>query len=891
MNNSAPRYKSGLAFLVILCLHWFCAGEAFSQQSLVISGEYSSTSVREILSDLSLKYDLKFAFDSHELEKIKGTWKFENASVQDVLNSLLAKSDFTFQMLDDVIVIYFNATSSESAVSDTLSTNEMVTLIGEVRDAYSGELLPFATLTFRSTQQSVTTDTDGRFYIGVRANLSDTIRVFFVGYESAIVDVKTGNQDKKLVIRLEPQRNYLPDVLIEAEGIKSIESSSEPGLYLLNPGQMTSTSGTGESDIMRAAQILPGISATRESSNGLFIRGSNNDQILLSLDGFNIYHQDHFFGAFSAINTNAVKAISVHKGITDARYGGRIGGIVEVVGKEGNLKEKKIQVDISPLSLGVVFEAPMDTAGKSSIFITARRAFTGILYTPTYKSLFNTTYNASIVSGNSAKAQAFGNQTPDYYFQDINAKISFRTNDKNTFNLSAFSSRDELFVEYADTTDRELDNPRDVLYEDESTKRNNGISGRWLHQFNSLWEASARIGLSNFYGEYFSSDSIRNLLFDIDSVRFGSERTILRDMDSRLECIRKLHSGKIIFGIQTNQINSYIKQNEQGAILADSTVSGNVFAGYFSVNTGGFGKLKINPGLRVSYFSRNENWYPEPRLSIEYALIPEMWDLKFAAGRVNQFIQRTRDQSLYQNTPDFWQLASSEDIPVLQSDQLMFGTVLHHSGFVLDVEGYARRNEGVVSSQWYFTGSALYQGTAEIYGIDVLIMKDYHRHHFTAGYSWMNAKADYPTASLYDIPMNYWINHEVKFNYELKLKSWSINAFWVYGTGAPYTPLLGTYVMDLPDGHSREFPVYGRFNSATLPDYHRLDLAATWRKDTRKLKLELAASIFNVYNRSNLKNIQYVVLNNYNDEGRLNIGSRSVGMLGILPSIMIRLKF
>lgn len=81
---------------------------------------------------------------------------------------------------------------------------------------------------------------------GVRANLSDTIRVFFVGYESAIVDVKTGNQDKKLVIRLEPQRNYLPDVLIEAEGIKSIESSSEPGLYLLNPGQMTSTSGTGE---------------------------------------------------------------------------------------------------------------------------------------------------------------------------------------------------------------------------------------------------------------------------------------------------------------------------------------------------------------------------------------------------------------------------------------------------------------------------------------------------------------------------------------------------------------------------------------------------------------------------------------------------------------------
>lgn len=891
MNNSVPRYKSGLAFLVMLCLHWFYAGEAHSQQSMVISGEYSSTSVREILIDLSLRYDLKFAFDSHELEKINGTWKFENASVQDVLNALLAKSDFAFQKLDDVIVIYFNATSSESSGSDTLSTNGLVMLKGEVRDAYSGELLPFATLTFKSTQQSVTTDADGRFYVQVHAYLSDTIGVFFVGYETATFEVKTANQDKKLVVRLEPQRNYLPDVLIEAEGIRSIESSGEPGLYLLNPGQMTSTNGTGESDIMRAAQVLPGISATRESSNGLFIRGSNNDQILLSLDGFNIYHQDHFFGAFSAINTNAVKAISVHKGITDARYGGRIGGIVEVVGKEGNLKEKKMQVDISPLSLGVVFEAPMDTAGKSSIFITARRAFTSILYTPTYKSLFNTTYNASIVSSNSTKTQAFGNQSPDYYFQDINAKISFRTNEKNTFNLSAFSSRDELFVEYADTTDRELDNPRDVRYEDESTKRNNGISGRWLHQINGLWEASARIGISNFYGEYFSSDSIRNLLFDIDSVRFGSERTILRDMDSRLEFSRKWNSGKFTFGIQSNQMSSFIKQNEQGDILADSTVSGNVIAGYFSVNTSGFGKLKIDPGLRISYFSRNGDWFPEPRLAIDYTLIPETWVLKLSAGRVNQFIQRTQDQSLYQNTPDFWQMAASGDMPVLQSDQVMFGSVLHHSGFVVDVEGYIRRNEGVVSSQWYFTGNTIYQGTAEIYGVDVLVMKDYRRHHFTAGYSWMDAMADYPTAGLYDIPMNYWINHEVKFNYELKLKSWSINAFWVFGTGAPYTPLLGTYLMNLPDGHTREFPVYGSFNSATLPDYHRLDLAATWRKDMRKFKLELAASVFNVYNRNNLRNIQYVVLNNYNEEGRLNIGSRSVGMLGFLPSLLIKLKF
>lgn len=892
MNNSVPRYESLAVRRLFLCLLLlFFTAPVFAQNQPLISGNYVSKSAGEVLKDISSRYNLKFAYDSFELEKWKGSWSFDEVTIDQFLDLLLLKSGYGYRMIDDVILIYYEADVKEELVPDSTLANETVKISGVVRDAFNSELLPFAVLTFKSGIQGATTDGDGRFFLEVPTNLDDTLVVFFVGYETMAFPFRVGEKDKKIVIKIEPQRNYLPDVMIEAEGVRSLESTGSAGIFVLNPASMTTSNGTGESDIMRAAQILPGIGATRESSNGLFIRGSNNDQILLSLDGFNIYHQDHFFGAFSAVNTNAVKAVSVHKGVTDARYGGRIGGFVEVIGREGSLNNRNVQIDLSPLSAGIVFESPMDTAGKSSFFITARRAYTGLLYTPTYKSLFNTAYQAAIINSDSEKTQAFGNQNPEFYFQDLNAKFSFRTNAKNTFNLSAFLSRDELFVQYADTTDLELVDPRDVNYEDESTKKNSGVSARWLHEFNDVWESNVRIGVSSFNGAYFSSDSIRNLLFDLDSVRFSSEQTLLKDFDARAECTGKMKSGSLTFGLQLNQLSSYLKQNEQGNILADSSVTGQVLSGYFSFTSFKYGKLHLNPGLRTSYFSRNQKIYAEPRLIIDYEVIPDVWKIKSSAGRTNQFIQRTRDQSLYQNTPDFWQLAESGEVPVLSSNQISIGTVYHHTGFTLDVEAYAKQNSGVVTSQWFYSGHELYVGDAKIFGVDLLCMKDYRRHHFTAGYSWMDAKADYPDANLTNIPMNYWINHEVKLNYELKLNVWSFSAFWVYGSGAPYTPLLGTWMMDLPDGNTKEIPVYGKFNSGRLPDYHRLDIAATWKKNFRKWRLEIAASVFNTYNRNNIRNVQYVVLSNYNDEGRLKIGKRTIGMLNVLPTVMIRLKF
>ena len=68
----------------------------------------------------------------------------------------------------------------------------------------------------------------------------------------------------------------------------------------------------------------PGVSGTNESSSGLYVRGGTPDQNLVLLDGFTVYHVDHFYGFFSAFNSGALKDIQLFKGGFPAEYGGRI---------------------------------------------------------------------------------------------------------------------------------------------------------------------------------------------------------------------------------------------------------------------------------------------------------------------------------------------------------------------------------------------------------------------------------------------------------------------------------------------------------------------------------------------------------------------------------------
>ena len=52
----------------------------------------------------------------------------------------------------------------------------------------------------------------------------------------------------------------------------------------MTPQQLNQLPNLGEQDIMRSFQLMPGISASNESSSGMYIRGGTPDQNLIVYD-------------------------------------------------------------------------------------------------------------------------------------------------------------------------------------------------------------------------------------------------------------------------------------------------------------------------------------------------------------------------------------------------------------------------------------------------------------------------------------------------------------------------------------------------------------------------------------------------------------------------------
>jgi len=85
-----------------------------------------------------------------------------------------------------------------------------------------------------------------------------------------------------------------------------------------------------EPDVLRSAQMLPGLAARSDYSAGFNVRGGEADQNLTLIDGYPIFSPFHMYGLFSTFIDPAVGRVNVHTGALPARYGGRLSGVLAV---------------------------------------------------------------------------------------------------------------------------------------------------------------------------------------------------------------------------------------------------------------------------------------------------------------------------------------------------------------------------------------------------------------------------------------------------------------------------------------------------------------------------------------------------------------------------------
>ena len=60
-------------------------------------------------------------------------------------------------------------------------------------------------------------------------------------------------------------------------------------------------------------------------------RGGSADQNLILLNGAPIINPSHFFGFFSAFNSDMIEDVTLYKSGIPAKYGGRVSSVMDIV--------------------------------------------------------------------------------------------------------------------------------------------------------------------------------------------------------------------------------------------------------------------------------------------------------------------------------------------------------------------------------------------------------------------------------------------------------------------------------------------------------------------------------------------------------------------------------
>ena len=737
------------------------------------------------------------------------------------------------------------------------------TISGTIVGEDNQERLPFADIIIKGTNQGTSTNVDGYFSLIDVPEDSLTLEVLYVGYSTLAIPIEAGNTSiKNLKIQLKSGLE-LNEVIVSAQSYKVLNASEGLSTVQLAPAQLALLPNVGEVDIFRSLQLLPGVSGSNESSSGLYVRGGTPDQNLVLLDGMTVYNVDHFFGFFSAFNADAVKDVQLYKGAFPAKYGGRLSSVVDLTGKTGNPNKLSGNAGINLLNARAGIQIPLFKKGSFSI--NARRSYTDIIQSGLYNKIFDVftqTENPPDIDG-----LEINTIEPDFYFFDLNSKLSFNPTEKDVVAFSFYSGADHL-VEFNDVRIERGENPTILIELDVDEKSdwgNTGFSGKWSRQWNPKWYTNLLVANSRYFSEYNRDLKILATLVEQDSVVFNQniltvEDNEVRDFTFRLDNEYQVNSKhKLEFGgLLTLAEVDYKFIRDDTLTILDLEQEATYGALYLSDTWSPFSKLSINAGLRATYYDLSEEIYWAPRFSFQYNLTEKI-KIKGGYGKHYQFVNRIVNENVTEGSRDFWLLADDDLVKVSSADHFIVGAAYETDGYVFDVEAYRKnlnnlaefslrfQREDIDLDQLFFLGS----GFAE--GVEFLLQKKKGVYTGWVTYTLARVRNDFPELNNgFEFSALHDQRHEFKTVHSFEWENYRLAATFVFGSGKPFTEPTGQYSIDLLDGESLNYISVGAKNASRLPPYHRLDLSIHYVTKFRKLDLDFGVSFFNVYNRRNV---------------------------------------
>lgn len=861
-----------------------------------------NTPILKVLKDFEKKYGMTLKYDSLALAGYTYEGIFFSAPVSLAFERVCTEVKGLSCYVDDEGVhcvvptknLPRNRTNLENKRYKGDASRRNLTVTGRIKDQTNGEFLPFATVHVEGYPTVATaTNNDGYFTLYNVPSDKETLVFRYLGYETQYFYLSPEIDVQNLFVELQPAAKALDEIEVVAkrEDVLKIPEFSI-GVIQTTAAKIADLPALGEKDLFRTFQLMPGISAANESSAGMYVRGGTPDQNLVLYDGFTIYHQEHLMGVFSAFNTNAIKDVQLHKGGFDAKHGGRLSSVMEIVGKTGNDREFNIGGDVGFLGFNAFMEIPFKNE-KGSFFAAGRRSFQSFMYDK-FTSVYSENGQSMGGGGPGGRFNMRNQEKPESYFYDLNAKLTYNPTGKDVVSLSFFNGEDIL--------DNSRENFGSSFMSGSITDKTNwgniGSSLKWSHNRNNRFYANVLVSFSNYYSlrdrqnNTTTTSGRTAVMFDMNT----DEQNNLWDYSLKLDNEYKINGkNKLEFGLNYSLYNiDYRYAQSDTSNILNMQNKGNLLSVYAQDRWKVNDKLTVLPGIRLSYYDVTSRPYAEPRFQAFYKVNDKI-NLKTSAGYYYQFVNRIVREDISAGSRDIWLLSDNKGIPVSSALHLVAGGSYETEKFLFDVEAYYKKlhnlSEYTLRFAPSFTDNAGYQeffytGKGYSRGIDFLVQKKYGKLTGWIGYTLGETRYRFPVYGDGYFPANQDVTHEFKTVLTWKpVRNLTLSASWIYATGKSFTEPIGAYTLTTPNNGNMNFILVDKKNNARYPDYHRLDLLAKYDLSfIREVKSSISVSLFNVYDRVNVWYREYAF------DQAVGITETNINLLGFTPNVTLSIQ-
>ena len=815
-------------------------------------------------------------------------------------------------MLVNILIKIFLSFLPLIAIAENSSIN------GFIRESETGEPIGYANVFLANTSLGSATNQDGYYVISNIPNGDYVINASMIGFTMHKEDIYFDlNQSIRLDIVLKKEVIQSSEILVTAERQK-FQRTVESSQISLDLREINAAPAFIEPDVFRTLQMLPGVQTSSDLSSALYVRGSTPDQNLIMLDGIAIYNPFHLFGIFSTFNTDAIKEADFHAGGFPARYGGRMGAILNVVNREGNIQKITGSADISFISTKGLIEGPIPKFKglKGSWMISGRRTWLDQLID-----------RAKIPNGNQNSDGSDQYFEFPYSFYDYQAKINLDLNKDHRLTYSRFYGDD--VVQYSNSsTSQNLNNNVTI-----DNTNNFGIDWPWGNRTNGLtwrWIYSPTIIAKTFY----SNSRYR---FDFD-LSFG-DSTSYSYPDSVSQYYQKISYNiydKILDNTLDTEITWEANQNHKvtgGLQVKDISFDLGVKLDFVNQDTAlvlnplkeknrtresslfiqdkwdATEKFKLQTGLRLTKYSLHNQIYFDPRIGLKYNYSDNM-AFKINWGVYHQFLTTATNQDENLRIVELW-LGIPEDKKASVSNHYIGGfEYLTNNNILFRVETYKKTfanlltlKESAINTddedefENSETTNEFWDTKGNSQGVELLIKKSSGRLNGWIGYTYSKTKYKNEISGSHYPGFDRTHTLNVVGNFMLT-KSLQLSSSITQMSGNPYTEIIGrvTEWNQAINMNSQWYPydkyLVGQKNSVRYNDYFRLDIGLT-RKGGNLFGVEYDTNIqiMNLTRHFNVLTYRYRINRDLISGDQLGVQRQAISMFPLIVTLGVKFVF